>query len=292
MSILYQQRSFSDKFNVAFEWVRQNYKSYLKYVTIFLLPVSLFQAFGVNSMLMLSVNDIQGNADSVDGGMMLSLGAYYLFSMIGGLLSAALSMSLIERTLIKGGSIQGMTAGEVWQGIKTKLGRLLLGGIVLGILFSIFMVIVAVLAYASLYTLILTIPAMVYLAFAITPFLPIYLFTDEPLFEAVGHGLRLGTKCWGGFAGTLMVMSILMQIVGTFGASPVMIVMAVQAIFGQTATGLAGTVMDFVGYLTSVGYCYVIYVLQILMMLILCIQYGHASDKIDGSSIDEEVETF
>ena len=47
---MYVQRTFGDKLNATFDFIKDNWKVLLKYVTYLLLPVSLIQALSMNGL--------------------------------------------------------------------------------------------------------------------------------------------------------------------------------------------------------------------------------------------------
>ena len=62
---MYVKRSFGDKLNASFDFIKENWKILLKFTTYLLLPVSLIQALSLNG-LMGGIYDRQYFADLHD----------------------------------------------------------------------------------------------------------------------------------------------------------------------------------------------------------------------------------
>lgn len=292
---LYRKRSFSDKFNLAFQWFRDNWKPLLKYQTLLLLPLSLVQAYGLSAMMGMAQMSNTALNGAMSGGAVMSMLLMYLVGFVGAILSFSLVFALLKKSFIDGEELQGIRFSEVWGGMKSNMGRLFLGIIFFSFLLVVVSAIVVGLAVWSEYTLLLTLPALIALCFAFVPFFPLYLLTDEPLLEACSHALRLGFKCWWGFFSTLLVMGLLANVLQGFGAIPFYACIFVKMLMASDSAGTFENLtllMDFLSYLSGVIMCYVAYVLSALTVLISCIQYGHAADKVDGVSADAEIDNF
>ena len=48
---LYAKRTFGEKFNATFDFIKENWKQLLKYTLYLLLPVSLIQALSLNGLM-------------------------------------------------------------------------------------------------------------------------------------------------------------------------------------------------------------------------------------------------
>ena len=48
---MYVKRSFGDKLNASFDFIKENWKILLKFTTYLLLPVSLIQALSLNGLM-------------------------------------------------------------------------------------------------------------------------------------------------------------------------------------------------------------------------------------------------
>lgn len=299
---LYKQRTFSEKFNLAFEWVRDNWRPLLKYVTIFLLPISLLQGFGQNSMMLTTLSVLEGgsSASSSDMADMGLLGLNYLCALLGGFLSFSLFFALIKLSFIDDKDLHALTLREVWVAMTQNMSRLLLGGIVLIIIMGVMtfigiFVCVGLAMISSFIGILLCLCAVIALLCALAiflPFFPIYVLSSESLFEALQHSVRLGVKCWWCFVSAMIVMLLLVYVVQGFVSVPFIAYFAFKGLYFVGGGADAGVIVDFLGYLSSVLMIYVGYALSALTVVITTIQYGHATDVVDGISAEEEIDQF
>lgn len=298
---LYKQRTFSEKFNLAFDWLRDNWRPLLKYVTIFLLPISLLQGFGQNSIMLSTLGELDMEISDPVYGMadMGLLGVNYLCALVGAFLSFSLFFALIKLSFIDDKDLHVLTLRQVWTAMTHNMGRLLLGGIVLGIVVCLvslvgFLVFTALIMIPGIGFL-LGICAVIAILCALSillPFFPIYILSSEGIFDALQHSVRLGTKCWWGFVSSMIVMLLLMYAVQGFVSVPFIAYFAFKGLFLAGKVTDAGAIVDFLGYLSSVLMTYVGYALSVLTIVIVTIQYGHATDAVDGISAENEIDQF
>lgn len=299
--ILYRKRTFSDKFNLAFQWVRDNWRPLLKYVTLLLLPVSLLQGFGQHTMyseLFLTL-DNPGTFSSSDTGYIIGTGLYYICAIAGGFLAFSLFFALLKLSFIDDKDLSPLTFREVWKAMTQNMGRLFIGGLGLSVLcglaicFSTFLfAIVALIPVAGIVLSILGFVAMFFALVLLLPFFPIYLLTDNDFIGSVQESIHLGWNCYWGFLGTAFVMGILASVLSSLGNAPFFIFAVVKGTMLAGAISAPTVVIDFLSYVSSVVGTYVSYLASVLTLVIITIQYGHAADKIDGVSTEDEIENF
>lgn len=275
MNILYRQRSFSDKFSVVFDWFGKNWKQALKGLVWFVLPICAFQAY---FQIAVSSYSFSGSSDMASlKAMSGSMGFYYLMGLLGVLMATSVLFALFKFSFFSHTDLKTLTPATLWAGMKSILGRLLTFGLFMFIFISVFAVIIVLLALASKWTMAITIPLLLFMGYALTPLLPLYLFTDEPLFEAIGHSFRLGKSCWWGFFSTSLVMGILVSMVQMVVALPFYLLMQSGNLFGVSGIGIQ---------VATYVYCLLMLLFNYLMLtlstLIVVVQYGHSLNKIEG----------
>lgn len=294
MNTLYRTRTFSEKFSLVFEWMRSEWKTLLKYVTLFLLPISLLQSFGFSSIMSSSLSEfVTGDAFThLSATAIAGMALYYLCAIVGALLVYSLALFFVRRNLMEGKTNDRLTAGETLRSALRFVPRLILQGFVLTVILVVAVCALTVLAVLTPLTLIVTLPLLVSFIVAMMPCLPTYLLTEESLFSSIGHGMRLGYKCWWGFFSTIFVMGLLVGVLSGFASVPVYAAIGIKAAIGDTLSSSATGVVDFLTYVGGVLSIYVNFVLSILSVAILCVQYGHAADKCDGITAQQEVDEF
>lgn len=124
---LFKQRTYSQKFNVAFEWLRRYWRPMLKFVTFFLLPVCLVQPLGLLHILdtISAAVDLGTESlyDSIHMGDMVLLSVSLLLSILGGILTLALFYSMMKVTLIDGRDLNAFSISDMWSALRARLGR-------------------------------------------------------------------------------------------------------------------------------------------------------------------------
>ncbi len=294
MNTLYHTRTFSEKFSLVFEWMRSEWKMVLKFVTLFLLPVSLVQGFGFSSLINFSLTDAFGrySPTTMSAANLAGMGLYNLCAIIGALLVYALTLFFVRRNMMEGQSNAGLTAGDAFHGAMHFVPKLILIGILMTVILVIAISVMILLVVLTPFTLYVTLPVFTSFVTALLPCLPNYMLTDESLFTSIGHGLRLGYKCWWGFFSTTLVMGLLACVISGFASIPLYIVIGAKAAFGSNLGAGSTGLIDFLAYLGGVLSTYASFVLSILTVAILCVQYGHAADKCDGITAQKEVDEF
>lgn len=298
---LYRQRTFAEKFNVAFEWLRYNWRPLLKFVTFLLLPMGMLQAIGGVSMVSTIFNpqSVNNAFDTSNTTTVSLVGLSYLAGFVGTFLSYSMYFALIKLTFLESKDLHEITFRELWKSMTSNMLRLFGGGIGLGVILVVAMLVmstfVAMLSFIPVVGavfLFLIIPACLAACTLFIPFYPIYLYEDIDFIDALSQSVHLGYKCWWGFISTGFVMLLLVQAVAGFGSVPFFVCIGVKAALASGDANVPTPLINFLTYLSQVLMTYVGYAISILSVLIVCIQYGHATDKLEGYSADSEVEEF
>lgn len=183
---MYVKRSFGEKLNASFDFIKENWKLLLKFITYLLLPVSLIQALSLNGLMggalkISAVANTTAMAASPSSlvGFMSYYGLYMLVFMIGTILLTSLIYAMIRTYNEREERLEGITLGSLkpllFHNIK-KLLILTLFGILLVLIVG---VVIGVLAALSLFTLFLTIPVIIAFTVPLALWAPIYLFEDK-----------------------------------------------------------------------------------------------------------------
>ena len=101
--VLYAKRTFGEKMNASFDFIKENWKPLFKFTTYLLLPLCLVQALSLNSLMgstmSLSSNIQAGGSNplAIFGAMFwVNYGLAVLCSMIGMILLTALVYALMR----------------------------------------------------------------------------------------------------------------------------------------------------------------------------------------------------
>ena len=300
---MYMKRSFGGKLNASFDFIKENWKQLLKYSTYLILPICLIQAANFNGMMggMSSYSALEA-AGATNANPISALGASFfmnyagviLFSCLGGLLLTSLIYALARLYNEREERLNGITFSDIKALLFHNVKRLIIMGLVCAFLATFVIMIIGLLAYLSLFTLILTIPLLFAFLIPLVLMAPIYLFEDISLMAAFKKTYRLGFATWGGVFLMLIIMGIIASVLQTVFSIPWYVIYFVKMIFTMSDGGEAGTSIgvNFVQYLFSVVMLYGSYLSAIFTIIGLVYQYGHASEVVDSVTIENDIEQF
>lgn len=295
---LFKQRTYSQKFNVAFEWLRRYWRPMLKFVTFFLLPVCLVQPLGLLHILdtISAAVDLGTESlyDSIHMGDMVLLSVSLLLSILGGILTLALFYSMMKVTLIDGRDLNAFSISDMWSALRARLGRavILFMLVVMGMVLGLGWIYSFIRVFSEDLGLLLSLLSLFPLVILMLPVAPQYMLTNEGLFSSIRKGCRIGWYCWWGVFSTAAVMLIMANALSGFANIPLQLFLGIKmAMLGQLA-GTGELVLSFFTFLGLVVSAYVGYLSQLLIVVILTVQYGHATDKLDGLTLENEIDKF
>lgn len=310
---LYAVRSFGERLTVVMDFLRQNWKPVLIYLTYFLLPLSLVQALNLNGF-MGGYLDILGSmshgADDPSASSLLSFVLHTLgylgFYIVGMLLMEAVlygMMRLYQRGEGKLGTVQWKDLKPDFMFSLKRSAILALVGTLVGIvLLVVFVLVVVGLALITpvlvLLGYVLLLGVLICLAPPLSLVTPVYVFEDDTtLMGAVRKGFRLGFKTWGGTVGVMLILSLIINIISQFTSLPWTIFFLVKMFFGLGIDGLDGSFTEnvfftFGTYLSGVLQCFGGYVASAALVIGAAYLYGHAAEKLDSFTVDSNIQNF
>ena len=296
---LYETRTFTAKFDNTFEFMKQNWKPYLRFLTYFLLPLSLVQALSLNTYMqtvsnMQSMNNIKGS-----GGALLQFlagcSATAVCSVVGFMLLFAVSYALMKEYADRNGDIRNISFAE----LKPSLIRMLKRSVAV-MAFSV--------AFAAVVIGLMVLLGMLFLPLAILPFFaalavciplmllyPIYLFEDITMLEAIKKSLGWGFKTWGGTAAITFVVSLIIGFASNLISIPYSMLIMIKG-FAGVSFGFSlvanSPVYVVITYLLGVLSVFASYLGYAIMTVAIAYQYGHAADKLSNMGIMNQIDNF
>lgn len=308
---LYVTRSFSEKLSAAFAFLRENWRTLLKYFTYLMVPASLVLGFFVNHFwggYMSIFGMAQGGGELDDAWFirfMLTTGATVIVAMAVYVVFSAMLYALFRLYLVRPQRLQDLHADEFRPEFYHCLKRsafymltcfllVMLALLVFGALVGGGMVINEGLGFI---VIILGYVAILAVAIPLSLSQPIYMMEDEvnPL-QAIGKSIRLGFATWGGIVAISIVFSMLTSVIQSFTFAPWYILFIVKMVF-TLASDLDSTFVNsifftFLEYITCVIQCLGYLLAGVITTVALVVQYGHASDKIDGVGVARNIDRF
>ena len=298
---LYRKRTFGDKLSDTFDFVGENFRTLLKYITYLVLPVAIVQTFCMNNFMtgyMESITAITSGGGRNFADMLQwlsSMGLYMLVQFVAIILVYAVSYTMMQLYEQRSERLKGVTFDELRPGVVQKCVRQLVLLVTSIAIFVVIVLLMALLIAASPYFILpVIIIAVVVLPLFVLVY-PIYLFEDTDIVSAYAKSVRLGWKTWAGIVGVMIVLYIISSIISGLISTPwYIMVMAKNLLATQGNTS---------GFVSSFGYTAIQYLLGVVssfagscIMALMCIgiayQYGHACDKVDGVGVDQDIENF
>ena len=310
---LYAVRDFGQSLTVVMDFLRQNWKPVLIYLTYILLPLSLVQALSLNGF-MGGYLDILGSITTEAGdpsvtGMVtfaLSLLAYLSLYIVGSLLMYGVVFGLM-RIYERG---EGKLGKVTWQELKPDFMLVLkrsvmltLVGIVIGLaiaaaLGAVMFLLAMISAGLVLVGYLLLLVVLVFLMPPLSLITPAYVFEDDiNLIDAIKKGCRLGFGTYFFTIGVMLVLGFIINIASQFTALPWSIMFFIKMFFGLGIDGLDGSFTEnvfytFGTYLTGVLQCFGGYLSYVAIIIGSGYLYGHAAEKIDGRTVEQNIRNF
>jgi hypothetical protein len=308
---IYRTRTFTDKLGDTFNFLRENWRTITKYTIYIMLPVSMVLAFFANHFWngYISLITALNTAGSMDDEGILSFGLSSLATLVVGIISymilITLLFALIRLYTVREQRLANITMDELkpemWFCMKRCM-MMTLVGLVLVIAFLALVVLMVVLlvsingAVALLgFILLYGVAVAVMLPLTLVP--SIYLLEDNiGVFEAYMKGFRLGFATWGGIFAITFVIGFITGVIQSFTMMPWYILSMVKMVINvsdkQDGSFFNSFLYDAIQYITCILTCLGYFISCIIEVVAITIQYGHASDKIDGVGVAKNIERF
>ena len=203
--VLYKRRDFGEKFTVTFQFIRENWKPLLKYLTAFLLPIAILQGFSMSAYMDNAfIAGLYISSGAEENGMLALLGLPYLFLIVFSLLGGILLYAVFYALFITYDRREKGLRGVTWSALSAEFLRCLKRSatcfgfnILLMVLYLVLMVLLASLSVA---TLIVTVPLLLACLVPLMIFYPAYMLDERSagIWNTFLWSMRNGFKCWGG----------------------------------------------------------------------------------------------
>lgn len=297
---MYVKRSFGEKLDASFDFIKENWKILLKLTTYLLLPLCLIQALSLiglmNGVFNLAAFKAALDVSTLWSGNVLLIVYYFIYlilTIIGWTLFSSLAHALIRTYNTREERLKNITLKELKPLLMRNIKRQIVLMFFLVVLSSLSISIIYLLGYLTLLTLIITIPLFIAFAVPIALLNPIYLLEDISFFNAFRKMFRLGFATWGG----VLLISLLMGIIGSVIQGVIMapwyVATLVKYLFSISDTGDAATVSTgytFLLYLLGVIQSFGAYISMIFTIVGLAYQYGHASEVVDSIKVEDDID--
>lgn len=304
---LYASRSIGETLSATFDFVTQNFVPLIKFLSAFLLPVSALMGLSYQSMFssFAHIDNLNDETEQILSVVMSYL-PVLLLSLIGALLTVAVTYTLMQKYQQRDNLLKGLTLSEIKPLLKHNLWRvlkMLLLLTLIGMVAFVVLVLVAtmIMSIGSKFEafLFLLYMAMLAIALPLGLVLPMCVFEPElGLFSCVKKALRLGFKTWGTLFVVMLVITMLVQIVSFILMIPFLFTTMTTMFFeidSSQYASLAYTSSAWFSVLTfasSLLFCFGLLLMSALSFVAFAFCYGRAADKVEGVSVKNAVQNF
>jgi len=308
----YRQRTFSEKMNVVFAFIRENWKPLLKYSFYLIMPICLIQTFAMNAFVNVAFNvGFNAGANAATGASGLnpfgdslasfisSYGVLMCCTMIGSGILSGLVYALMETYSSRENRLQDVTLSDFKDLLVKnawKYIRLMFAIITVYVLIVVVLALLA--AYVTAWTLIVTIPVALLCTLALIPLLmvaPAYIFERDITFVgAFRKAWKLGMATLGGMIGLMIVLSFISSVIQSITMMPWYLLSIIGNIFSTTSESMMSqsVAYKFAQYILGLIQSYGSYVASIIGAIGLAFQYFHAREKLEGVTIESNISNF
>ncbi|MDR2774365.1 MAG: hypothetical protein LBC19_06425 [Tannerella sp.] len=303
----YRERTFSEKLNVTFDFIRENWKPLLKYTFYLIMPVCLIQTFAMNSFISAGFSSAGSGGASSFGRMagssavtfFVNYGVILFCSLIGAAIISGMVYAMMQAYATREDGLGHVTLNDfkenlvrnIWKCLRISLFFILICIVITGIA-----AILAVLVSAV--SLFITIPILIIALLLLIPFMmlmPVYIFEHDIRFpDAITKAWKLGTETLWGMLGLFIVLSIVSSVVQTLTTLPWYIVTLFGHVLSLTAESTLNqsAIYKFAVFILGLIQTYGAYAASTVGLIGLAFHYFHAREKAEGVTIESNISNF
>lgn len=303
----YRTRTFGEKLNTSFEFIRETWKPILRLSFYLILPICLIQAMATNTYMELWISMSKNTSTDEPSSMFLTLiasnGALLLCILAGTSVMSGLVYTLMQMYENRETRLIGIRFADI-KTLLIKNTRKLIGSMLLLFFLILFVVgiligFMVVMTIGSPWTLLLTLPLVFVLIFGLTVplsyFAPVYIFEDCSFSDALKKAFRYGFSAFIETFCVLIVLGFLSNIISGITTTPWYLVFFIGQLFSAASPELGLTSNPFFvigSYLLGVLQAYGTYMSIILTITGFSFQYFHIREKHEGISVQSNIQQF
>jgi hypothetical protein len=298
----YRVRTFSEKLNVTFDFLRETWKPFLKFSFYLIMPVCLVQAFVTNLYMraVFSSIDVESSGAMVSApSVMINYGVLMLCVFTGSLLLSAMVYALMREYERRESRLLEITFAGFKDVLMENIGKMVTVAVSVILAVVVLMLMVGFLVWVSPWTLLLTVPLLlvgwVVVAIPLALFVPVYLFEDLPFFKALRKAFRLGFAAWGETFLVVLLFGLLSGMINMVTMMPWYVVTLVGELLsiGSPGDGITSSVWyQFGTYVLGIVQSYGTYVGSIVSATGIAFQYFHLREKKEGVAMRASIMNF
>ena len=286
----YKNRSLGERFSVAAQFIRQNWKALIKIILIPATPLVLVMGY-FEHHFMISINTITANITNYQGfkefysDMGISFFIYILIVSLFMIVIYALSATVMNR--YEEGTINSdVNVPDFWHKVLLNMKKVFLVNVAVALLFIgisaifVFFIVITPVILKVLFVMIFFMGI-----FAIFPSISLVfypaIFQGKTVWRSIIKGVIIGFKNWGTTFVILLIAGIVTGIISTFLQMP-------SFIFNTFNPGQTGIVPYILALLSSFAYV----IVTPLTFIFLAFHYFSIIEKEEGISLKSKIEQF
>jgi hypothetical protein len=299
----YRRRSFSEKMNATFDFIRENWKPLLKYTFYLIMPICLIQTFAMNSFISgyigLLTSGNSGGLPSSFRSIMTDYGALMLCSIVGSALIAGMVYAMMQTYATRADGLRHVTLSDFRENLVTNTWKIICITLFLVFITLLIVSVAALMAVSvSIVSLFITVPLFFMFLLILIPFaliVPVFVFERDIRFlDAIKKAWTLGTKTLGGMLALMFVLYVISSVIQTVTMMPWYIVIIFGNLFSLTTESPVNqsVFFKFAVYILGLIQSYGMYAASTISLIGLAFHYFHAREKEEGVSIESNISNF
>jgi hypothetical protein len=297
----YRMRTFGERLNVSFDYLRETWKPVLKFTLYLILPICLIQSFTVNSVMHTAFytgfNQNGSFGDLVS--FTVNYGVYCLCILLGSAMLSALVYTLMQEYERRETRLMNIRAADIKLLLVRNLKKIIGASLFMCAVIIAFAGVIVLLALISPWTVIVSVLLLTVICFVVMVplalFLPVYVFEDKPLFPALRKAFSFGFKAWGGTLLVMIVFGFLSNIISMATMMPWYLMTLIINVMDATnyTDGITEQLWyKFIIYLLGIIQSYGIYLAMIITSVGYAFQYFHVREQQERVSADDSIRNF
>lgn len=296
----YKIRTFGEKFNATFDFLRETWKPLLKFSLYLILPICLIQAFAMNAY-MSSAFSMGAEDFSMDviSSFMMNYGVLMICILGGSCLLSSMVYTLMQEYERRENRLLDITLADFKDALLRNLGKMVKAVLFFTGVTILCMIVFGLLVYLSPWTMVITVPALIIglivISMPLSLFTPLYIFEDQPFSIALKRAFKYGFSVWGEIFLVLLVFGLLGSIISSVTMMPWYIMVLIKSFLtlsSEDAGITASWGYEFIMYLLGIVQSYGTYLSAIISSVGLAFQYFHVREKKEGLSVNESIANF
>jgi len=253
------------------------------------------QTYAMNSFIGLMLT---GGASEAIVEFAVSYGILIICMMTGTALLSSMVYAMMTAYNQRENGLQGLVFADFKEPLVTNFWRILKVALFMFLIYLVVIGLAVLIATTvSPWSLLLTIPIILVAMCAlvvIAMIIPVYLFEEIDLIPALRKAWKLGLATLGGMIGLIIVISIISSVFQTVTMMPWYILTVIGGIMTTVQeSSMANSVgYKFALFILGLVQSYGMYVSSIMGVVGLAFQYFHAREKVEGVTIESNIENF